>query len=122
MRPTLTKKEKFMMNFANALKRESTLTTTENGQTALNTTGNACLDMFGTVAAMRTRTDKDIITAFDIAYAEDKLVATKIAFWARDIREGAGERRAFRVILRHAADKHPEAIRANIALIGEYGR
>ena len=41
------------MNFAEAMKNETKWTRTENGAVALNTTGTACLDLFGTIGALR---------------------------------------------------------------------
>ena len=52
----------------------------------------------------------------------DPLFATKIAFYARDIRGGLGERETFRTIMRYMAQMHPEALRPNLDLIGVYGR
>ena len=41
------------MNFAEAAKNNSIFTRTENGAVALNTTGDARLDLFGTIGALR---------------------------------------------------------------------
>ena len=41
------------MSFAELLKREAAFTRTENGAVALNTTGDACLDLFGCIGALR---------------------------------------------------------------------
>ena len=110
------------MNFAEAMKNESAWTRTENGAVALNTTGNACLDLFGTIGALRDADHLRIARMFEDAYKEDPLLATKIAFYARDIREGLGERRVFRNIINYLARKHPEALRPNLDLIGVFGR
>ena len=110
------------MDFANALKEESKFTRTENGAVALNTTSDARLDLFGTIGALRDADENRITTLFSEAYAQDKLFATKIAFYARDIREGLGERKTFRTIIRYMAEHHPEALRPNLDLIGVFGR
>lgn len=110
------------MDFANAMKEESKFTRTENGAVALNTTSDARLDLFGTIAALRDADENRITTLFSEAYAQDKLFATKIAFYARDIREGLGERKTFRTIIRYMAEHHPEALRPNLDLIGVFGR
>ena len=110
------------MNFATALTQESKKTHTENGATAYNTTGNGVLDLFGSVGALREAEASRIERLFAEAYQEDALLATKVLFYARDIREGLGERKTFRTLLQYAANKHPEAIRPNIPLIGMYGR
>lgn len=110
------------MDFANAMKEESKFTRTENGAVALNTTSDARLDLFGTIGALRDVDENRITTLFSEAYAQDKLFATKIAFYARDIREGLGERKTFRTIIRYMAEHHPEALRPNLDLIGVFGR
>lgn len=111
-----------MASFADALRSEGTHKYTENGAQALNTTGNACIDLFGSIGSLRSRMDVDTCRLFAEAYKEDPLLATKIAFYARDIREGLGERETFRRILKYLATYHPEAVRPNLDLIGVYGR
>lgn len=110
------------MKFSQALENESRKTYTENGATAYNTTGDALLDLFGSIGSLRKRKQLDIERLFADAYNEDKLNATKCLFYARDVRGGLGERNTFRILLRYAAIYHPEAIRPNIDLIPFYGR
>ena len=115
------------MNFAEAINNETKWTRTENGAVALNTTSNACLDLFGTIGALRGANEARISRLFEEAYKENPLLATKILFYARDIRgdketTGLGERKVFRTILKYAALHHPECIRPNLDLIGIYGR
>ena len=95
---------------------------TENGANALDSTLDPVLDLFATIGAVRDWKRSDIIDLFDDAYDADRLLATKILFYARDIRGGLGERRTFRILLNHCAKYHPEAIVNNIQLIDEYGR
>ena len=112
-----------MTTFAEAARKESAWKLTENGQPALNTTFNACLDLFATIGGMRTRTAPEICAKFAEAYKEYPLLATKIVFYARDIRGvGLGERRTPRILFEYMAKYHPEALRPNIWLIPEYGR
>lgn len=110
------------MNFAEAITNETKWTTTLNGALALNTTSNKLLDFFGVVGALRNSNDNRIFGLFEEAYKQDPLFATKILFYARDIREGAGERSTFRKLLNYCANYHPEAVANNITLIPEYGR
>jgi hypothetical protein len=111
-----------IMNFANAINEESKRTFTENGQEALNTTGNAVLDLFGTIGSLRDADDLRVQTLFAEAYKEDPLLATKCLFYARDIRGGLGERKVFRTIIKYMAEYHPEALRLNLDLVGVFGR
>lgn len=111
-----------MSTFTDAFNKEANRKLTENGAEAFKSTNSAVLDFFATVGALRQRSEEDIIAKFDAAYAEDKLIATKILFYGRDVRGGCGERRTARIILKHCASKHPEAIIENLDLIGVYGR
>lgn len=104
------------------LKEESNMTVTENGATTYISTKSHCLDLFSTIGAIRKSPESDIIGRFIKAYAEDKNLALKTLFFARDAREGLGERRVFRVILNYLAKTEPESVRRNIAYIAEYGR
>lgn len=104
------------------IKNEANITYTENGAVTNASTGSECLDLFASIGALRSASDEEITGLFLRAYAEDANLAVKTLFFARDIRGGLGERRVFRVILRWLADNEPEAVRKNIAYIGEYGR
>ena len=110
------------MNFAEAAMMNAAYTRTENGAEALSTTGDARLDFFGTVGSLRGADKERVTSLFSEAYKADPLFATKIAFYARDVRGGLGERQTFRTILQFMAKCHPEALRPNLDLIGVYGR
>ena len=110
------------MNFAEAAIKNAAFTRTENGAVALNTTGDARLDFFGTAGSLRGADKERITRLFSEAFKVDPLFATKIAFYARDVRGGLGERQTFRTILQFMAEYHPEALRPNLDLIGVYGR
>ncbi len=104
------------------LKKEANKTYTENGAVTYSSTKSDCLDLFATIGALRSAREEDIIGRFVKAYAENPDIATKILFYARDIRGGLGERRAFKVILSYLANNEAETVRKNIANVAEYGR
>ena len=108
--------------FAKAARKESVYVRTENGAVALNSTSDARLDLFGVIGALRGADQARIERLFSEAYRADPLFATKIAFYARDVRGGLGERETFRTIMRYMARMHPEALGPNLDLIGVYGR
>ena len=83
---------------------------TSNGCVTNSTSGSFLVDFFFECGAMRFRSDEDIITAFSKAFEEDPTYATRILFWARDIRGGLGERRLFNVIIKHIANSNPGAL------------
>lgn len=79
------------MNFADAMGNSMYSTNwgkTENGAVARTTTSSSLLDLFAVIGAMRSRNEDDIISMFRAAYAEDKALATKMLFYARNCRGG----------------------------------
>ena len=106
----------------NYLKQEANKTVTENGAATHMTTESDCLDLFATIGALRRESDSEIVTRFVRAYSENRDIAMKLLFFARDIRGGLGERRVFKVILNWLADNEPQTVRKNIAYVAEYGR
>ncbi len=114
------KKEEITM--LNHLKNELNTTYTENGALTLKSSGSYCLDLFSTIGALRSAADNEIISRFMRAFAEDKDVAMRILFFARDVRGGLGERRIFKVIINFLADNFENSISKNIDFIPEFGR
>ncbi len=108
-----------MLNF---LKNRANQTLTENGAITYASTYSDCLDFFATIGALRRESDEEIVSRFMKAYAENPDLAMKTLFFARDVREGLGERRVFRVILAWLAAHEPESVRKNVEVIAEYGR
>lgn len=113
-----------MNTLLNGMKQATNYTLTENGGITHKTTNSDLLDMFAMGAAMRNRSDEDVILMFKKAFAENPTLAMKMLFYIRDVRGGQGERRFFRVILKWAAtDKQVrESVRKNIQYIPEFGR
>ena len=112
------------MNFANAMYREGSTKRTENGAFAYDSTAQgALLDLFSQIGALRPRTEREIEQKFAAAFKEDRLLATKMLFYAGDIREGGlGERRTFRICLRWLAECFPNIVLKNLALIPHFNR
>jgi len=105
-----------------ALKKENNITLTENGAVTQKSTQSDCLDLFATIGALRRESDEEIIARFVRAFTEDRDLAMKTLFYARDVRGGLGERRVFRTILRYLAVNAPESVKKNIPYIAEFGR
>ena len=106
----------------NYLKQEANKTATENGAATHITTESDCLDLFATIGALRRESDNEIEARFIRAFTENRDIAMKLLFFARDIRGGLGERRVFKVILSWLANNEPNTVRKNIAYVAEYGR
>lgn len=105
-----------------SMKRDANIKRTENGAIALRSTMDGIMDMFALGGAYRSRSDADVILLFEKAFKEDPTYALKCLFYLRDCRGGQGERRFFRVVLRHMAYKHTEEIRRNMVHVPLFGR
>ena len=108
----------------NGMKSASNYKLTENGGITHKTTNSDLLDMFAMGAAMRKRSDEDVILMFQKAFAENAELAMKMLFYIRDVRGGQGERRFFRTIMSWAATRKEtrESVRKNIQYFPEFGR
>ena len=114
------------MSFMNAMKNEMmenfNESVTENGAVGYRTTGKSLLDINFAVASLRSASENEIIERFKRAFFEDKILAMKWLFFARDVRGGLGERRLFRTAMGFVADYEPAMVEKVIPLIPEYGR
>lgn len=111
-----------MNKFMNGLTNGANYTLTENGAITHVSTRSDLLDMFAMGAAMRTRSDEDVILMFRKAFAENPTYALKCLFYIRDVRGGQGERRFFRVCMRDLATQNTEAAMRNLRHVPEFGR
>lgn len=112
------------MNFMSAIKEtmNNQTSVTENGAIGYRTTGKELLDLNFSVASLRSMCDDEVERRFRKAFCEDNILAMKWLFYARDVRQGLGERRLFRVVLADLVHSNPEMIIPVINLIPEYGR
>lgn len=110
-------------SFIDGLREMNNVTYTENGAISLRSTLDAVYDLFALGAAFRQRSEEDIILLFKRAYREDPELAMKCLFYIRDVREGQGERRFFRVCMNWLAKSDDrEAAKRNLQYISEFGR
>jgi hypothetical protein len=114
-----------MASLINAMRTGDTFT--ENGMVTNSSSLSGALDLFFVIGAVRPQMKTEegkqrLINKFEAAHAEDALLTRKMMFWARDVRGGAGEREAFRTLLRYAAEQYPSEVMDNIHLIAEFGR
>ena len=112
------------MGFMNAIKNEldNEVQYTENGAVGYRTTGKKLLDLNFSVASLRSASEKQIINKFMDAYYENPVLAVKWLFYARDVREGLGERRLFRTIFAWLANNHTDIAKCVVEFIPFYGR
>lgn len=101
---------------------ETLFTCTENGALTYKTSGNACVDLFFKIGAMRGQDTNRLIQMFKEAYSENPNLAVRILLWVRDIRSGAGERKIFRDIMLWLENYEPVVVEAILPKISELGR
>lgn len=111
-----------MNKFMNGLRAADNYKLTENGGLAFKSTLNDLYDMYACGGAYRSRSDNDCILLFKKAFEQDETMAMRCLFYLRDITQGQGERRFFRVCLKWLANEHPDAVRRNLEYVSGFGR
>jgi hypothetical protein len=96
-------------------------TLTANGAVTHSTSTNFCLDLFFIAGASRFMPEGDIVMKWERARGENRDLAYRILFWARDCRGGAGEKNFFRVIAKHENEFRPSVWSGLSCLIDTYG-
>lgn len=112
----------FITAIQDTLNDKYNISISENGAIGYRSSGKELLDLNFAVASLRGASEEEIIDKFTKAFFEDKILAMKWLFFARDVRGGLGERRLFRVILKSLIENNPEMVIPVINLIPEYGR
>ena len=99
------------------------LTMTANGANAYKTSGSKLVDINFAIGELRSADDSEVIKKFRDAFEENPEFALKWLFWLRDVREGSGERKAFRVILKDLSKNGLSKFVDNmVPYLGFYGR
>ena len=106
----------------NEIKKRNNFSITENGAVGYKTTNSALVDLNYQVSSLRNAPEEEIALLFTLAFHENRKYALKWLFFARDVREGLGERRLFRICYRELARLDIEAFYGNLHNIAEYGR
>lgn len=104
-------------------------TRTENGMPTHSTSatsnvpnGAKVVDLFYKMGGARKMDQRVVESLFAEAYGDDALLATKAAFYHRDIRGGQGERASFRTIFGWLARYDVQTAIVNIPNVPFYGR
>lgn len=109
------------MSFLDDLKGEATIGKTENNAVTYTSTLNRNLDLFAQGGAIRNRLE-DARSLFRMAYSEDKETALRILAYLRDVRDGLGERSAFRKMMHELIEQDEEVASRFMYAIPELGR
>lgn len=122
-------KEKDMPNYLNetrpvisCIKKYTNRSVTENGAVGYKSSQHPLVDLNFMVSSLRNYSAEYIVKEFVKAYYASRKYAIKWLFFLRDVQEGLGERRTFRVCLQYLAQSQPEVAKAVMSLIPEYGR
>ena len=110
------------MNFADVMKKETVMKYTENGAVAYDRLNGSLVTLFAQIGALRPRSEKEIEDKFASAFNEDSLLATKMLFYAGNVRGGLGERRTFRICLKWLSKNYPTIVEKNIKNIAWFNR
>ena len=111
--------------FLDALKKNEPsvdLTFTDNGALAYATSGDSFVDFDFATSTFRGKNEEEIYDEFVKIFLQNKELAMRQLFFLGDIREGKGERHAFKSIMKHLALNYTDVARAVLKLIPEYGR
>lgn len=111
----------FMSAVKSELDNEYNVSVTENGALGYATC-QPLVDMNFRVTSYRNRSEAEIVSDYVKALNEDFPLAVAWLFYARDVREGLGERRLFRALIKHLANTHPQLVEQLLSEIAEYGR
>ena len=104
------------------LKKQDNYSITENGAIGYKSSGSALVDINYKISSLRQSEEKEIENLFDKAFDENREYALKWLFYARDAREGVGERRLFRICYKRLSELDISAFNKNLKHISEYGR
>jgi len=101
---------------------------TNEGAFAYEHSLNHCLEFFSKAGSLYENTthfyanNESALSLFQKAYISDKETSLKLLFWLRNCRGGAGNRSAFRSIIKWLGNNDSEVLNKNIHLIPHYGR
>lgn len=110
------------MSFIDIFDNKTAEVKTENGARAWSTTNSKVLDFFAAIGGMRERDEEDIIELYRAARDEDKELADKVILWVGSIRNGQGERRIRRILLKELANIDPNKVNRNLQTFVDAGR
>ena len=98
------------------------LTNTQNGDVAFKSYGDKIVDMFYKIGALREQGDYVAKLKIEECYKENPEATSKILLYARDIRNGMGERTVVRDAIVELSENHPNTMLNLVSLLPEIGR
>lgn len=111
------------MKYAETLKKVmDNITSTQNGDVAFKSYGDKIVDMFYKIGALREQGDYVAKLKIEECYKENPEATSKILLYARDIRNGMGERSVVRDAIVELSENHPNTMLNLVSLLPEIGR
>ena len=80
------------------------------------------ISFFDNINYLRIANEEEVVIAFKPIFYSNKELGLKCLFFIRDIKEGLGERRIFRILIKYLAENEKEILINNLNLISVYGR
>lgn len=111
------------MTYAESIKHATdNLTTTQNGDLAFKSYGDIIVDMFYKIGALREQEKGAYALKLEECYKQDPEATIKILLYARDIKNGMGERSIVRDAIIELSENHPNTMLNLVSLLPEIGR
>lgn len=108
-----------MNTLVKGMTKEANKTHTQNGMKIKRSSSDAVVDLFFAIGASR---GKNILPLFQKAVAEDMDLAVRVLLYARDVREGMGERKLFRDCIQDFAQRDYKQAQRLVSRVPELGR
>lgn len=80
------------------------------------------MEFLKNISYLRLASEEEILTYFKSIFYADKQLGLKLLFFTRDKKNGLGERRIFRIILKYLGKNESDILINNLNLISIYGR
>jgi hypothetical protein len=90
------------------------LASTQNDAPTKKTSNSRVVDLFFLAGSARNMDSESILDLIHLSWQQNPKLTLKVIFWAGDVRQGAGERRFFRLALKWLEQSYPKTLIKNI--------
>lgn len=110
------------MELNERFKEYGNITESENGGKVVKSTKSPLLDFFSSVGSLRNESEDKIINRYLTAREENQELTDNCVLYCRSVRDGLGERRTGRILLKKLAFLDSDKVIANFKTIVKTGR
>lgn len=107
-------------NILRKIRREFIKVSTLDDDDLLN--NEIIIDFINSAHKLRGETEDYIVEEFRRCFFYNEELSIRALFYIRDIKNGLGERRVFRILIKYLAKSNPNIIKNNLLYINEFGR